>query len=83
MDLRKMLKAQDDEYQLTVARAVVNYTRAPVDTQAKMLDSYKAIIQEYDDEEYYNQEQEIKNQGINIDEYLDDPRHGQSSKGEH
>jgi hypothetical protein len=78
-----MLKAQDDEYQLTVARAVVNYTRAPVDTQAKMLDSYKAIIQEYDDEEYYNQEQEIKNQGINIDEYLDDPRHGQSSKGEH
>jgi hypothetical protein len=78
-----MLAQQETEYQLTVARAVVNFWRADIDTREKLLDSYRSIIQECDDEESYNQEQEIKNRGLDIDQYIDDPRHGQSSKGEH
>ena len=82
MDLRKILSQQNDEYQLTVARAVVNFWRADIDTRGKLLDSYRALIQERDDEEYHNREL-VQNQGVDIDQYLDDPRHGQSSKGEH
>jgi hypothetical protein len=82
MDINKILKAQAEEYQLTVARAVVNYTSVDPQTQEKMLESYKSIIRDREDEEYYNREL-VQNQGLDIDQYLDDPRHGQSSKGEH
>ena len=47
---------------------------------------HKAILQDEEDHEYYNRERE-QNQGMSmeeLDQYLDDPRHGQgSSKGEH
>jgi hypothetical protein len=82
MDISKILKAQAEEYQLIVARAVVNYTSVDVSAQEKMLESYKAIIRDREDEDYYNREL-VQNQGLDIDQYLDDPRHGQSSKGEH
>jgi hypothetical protein len=82
MDINKILKAQAEEYQLIVARAVVNYTSVDASAQEQMLESYKAIIRDREDEEYYNREL-VQNQGLDIDQYLDDPRHGQSSKGEH
>ncbi len=85
MDINKMLKAQDDEYQHIVALAVVNFCRADDDTRAKMLASYQSILRDREDEEYYNRERE-QNQGLSVeelDQYLDDPRHGQSSKGDH
>lgn len=82
MDIKKILEAQNNTYQLIVARAVVNFWRADIDTQAQLLDSYLSIIQEYDDEEYHNRELQ-QNQGLDVDAYLDDPRHGQGSKGEH
>ena len=85
MDIKKILEAQHTEMQLTVAFAVVNFWRANDDTRAKMLESYQAILQDEEDHEYYNRERE-QNQGLSADEldqYLDDPRRGQSSKGEH
>jgi len=86
MDISKILKAQDDEYQHIVALSVVNFWRADDDTRAKMLASYQSILRDREDEEYYNRERE-QNQGLSVeelDQYLDDPRHGQSSeKGGH
>jgi hypothetical protein len=82
MDINKILEAQNNQYQLTVARSILSFSRADAATQAQLLDSYRAIIREYEDEEYYNREM-VQNQGLDIDQYLDDPRHGQSSKGEH
>ena len=86
MDIKKILEAQHTEMQLTVAFAVVNFWRADDDTRAKMLASYQSILQNEEDEEYYNRELQ-QNQGMSVeelDQYLDDPRHGQgSSKGEH
>ena len=79
------------DYQVTVARSILSFSRADAATQAQLLDSYRAIVREYEDEKetredaYLNQEPaELGDGVINIDEYLDDPRHGQgSSKGEH
>jgi len=82
MDINQILKAQDDEYQHIVALAVMNFWRADDDTRAKMLASYQSILRDREDEEYYNRERE-QNQGLSVeelDQYLDDPRHGQSSK---
>ena len=72
----------NDEYQHIVALAVVNFYRADDDTRAKLLASYQSILRDREDDEYYNRERD-QNQGLDIDQYLDDPRHGQSSKGEH
>ena len=85
MDIKKELDRMNDEYQHIVALAVVNFCRADDDTRAKLLASYQAILQDEEDREYYNRELQ-QNQGLSaeeLDQYLDDPRHGQSSKGEH
>ena len=82
MDIKKELDRMNDEYQYIVALAVVNFYRADDDTRAKLLASYQSILRDREDEEYYNRERD-QNQGLDIDQYLDDPRHGQSSKGEH
>ena len=82
MDIKKELDRMNDEYQHIVALAVVNFYRADDDTRAKLLASYQSILRDREDEEYYNRERD-QNQGLDIDQYLDDPRHGQSSKGEH
>lgn len=82
MDIKKELDRMNDEYQHIVALAVVNFCRADDDTRAKLLASYQSILRDREDEEYYNREKE-QNQGLDIDQYLDDPRHGQSRKGEH
>ena len=65
------------DYQLTVARSILSFSRAGAATQAQLLDSYRAIIQEYEEAKYHNREQK-QNQGLDIDAYLDDPRHGQA-----
>ena len=63
------------DYQVTVARSILSFSRADAATQAQLLDSYRAIIWEYEEAAYHNREQE-QNQGL--DEVLDDPRHGQA-----
>ena len=81
MDIKKELDRMNDEYQHIVALAVVNFYRADDDTRAKLLASCQSILRDREDEEYYNRERD-QNQVL-VDQYLDDPRHGQSSKGEH
>ena len=85
MDIQKELNRLNDEYQHIVALAVVNFCRADDDTRANLLASCQSILRDREDHEYYNRERE-QNQGLSVeelDQYLDDPRHGQSSKGEH
>lgn len=85
MDIKKILEQKNQEYQLIVARAILSFSRADTATQLQLLASYQSILQNEEDEEYYNRECE-QNQGMSmeeLDQYLDDPRHGQSSKGEH
>lgn len=85
MDIKKILERQNNDYQLVVARAIMSFSRADVATQQQLLESYQAILQDEEDREYYNRELQ-QNQGMSeeeLDQYLDDPRHGQSSKGEH
>ena len=85
MDIGKILNKSTTDYQVSMARLVLSYSRADEATQKQLLESYIAIIKEYEDEEYHNREQQ-QNQRMSVeelDQYLDDPRHGQSSKGEH
>ena len=85
MDIKKILERQNNDYQLVVARAIMSFSRADAATQQQLLESYQAILQDEEDREYYNRELQ-QNQGMSVeelDQYLDDPRHGQSSKGEH
>ena len=86
MDIKKILERQNNDYQLVVARAILSFSRADAATQLQLLESYQAILQDEEDHEYYNRELQ-QNQGLieeELDQYLDDPRHGQgSSKGEH
>ena len=86
MDIKKILERQNNDYQLVVARAIMSFSRADAATQQQLLESYQAILQDEEDREYYNRELQ-QNQGLSaeeLDQYLDDPRHGQgSSKGEH
>lgn len=73
-------------FQVGAARLVISFSRADNETKRNLLDSYTAIVREYEEALYHNREQE-QNQGLSaeeLDQYLDDPRHGQgSSKGEH
>ena len=85
MDIKKILERQNNDYQLVVARAILSFSRADTATQQRLLESYQAILKDEEDREYYNRELQ-QNQGMSmeeLDQYLDDPRHGQSSKGEH
>lgn len=90
MDIGKILSKSSSDYQLTVARSILSFSRADAATQAQLLDSYKAIIKEFYDAEARmeiraEEDAEIRSEiqyedevTINIDEYLDDPRHGQA-----
>jgi beta-N-acetylglucosaminidase len=85
MDIQKEINRLNKEYTTTVALAVVNFAKANDENRAKLLESYQAILRDQEDEEYHNRELQ-QNQGMSVeelDQYLDDPRHGQSSKGEH
>ena len=80
MDIKKILEQQNNDYQLVVARAILSFSRADAATQHQLLKSYQAILQDEEDHEYYNRELQ-QNQGLSVeelDQYLDDPRHGQA-----
>ena len=62
-------------FQVGAARLVISFSRADNETKRNLLDSYTAIVREYEEALYHNREQE-QNQGL--DEVLDDPRHGQA-----
>ena len=62
-------------FQVGAARLVISFSRADNETKRNLLDSYIAIVREYEEAMYHNREQE-QNQGL--DEVLDDPRHGQA-----
>ena len=62
-------------FQVGAARLVISFSRADNETKRSLLDSYTAIVREYEEALYHNREQE-QNQGF--DEVLDDPRHGQA-----
>ena len=63
------------DFQLSAARLVISFSRADNETKKNLLDSYTAIVRQYEEAKYHNREQE-QNQGL--DEVLDDPRHGQA-----
>ena len=62
-------------FQVGAARLVISFSRADNETKRNLLDSYTAIVREYEEALYHNREQE-QDQGL--DEVLDDPRHGQA-----
>ena len=57
-------------FQVGAARLVISFSRADNETKRNLLDSYTAIVREYEEALYHNREQE-QNQGF-------DPRHGQA-----
>jgi hypothetical protein len=67
-------------FQVGAARLVISFSRADNETKRNLLDSYTAIVREYEEALYHSREQE-QNQGLDeveLDQYLDDPRHGQA-----
>ena len=85
MNIDKILEKSSLDYQLTVARSILSFSRADAATQAQLLDSYRAIIKYYEDEKRDREDdrlncehEELSDGVINVDEYLDDPRHGQA-----
>ena len=63
------------DFQVSAARLVISFSRADNETKTNLLNSYFAIVREYEEAKYHNRERE-QNQGL--DEVLDDPRHGQA-----
>jgi hypothetical protein len=49
MDIGKILNQSTTDYQVSMARLVLSYSRADEATQKQLLESYIAIIKEYED----------------------------------
>lgn len=49
MDIGKILNKSTTDYQVSMARLVLSYIRADEATQKQLLESYIAIIKEYED----------------------------------
>jgi hypothetical protein len=49
MDIGKILNKSTTDYQVSMARLVLSYSRADEATQKQLLESYIAIIKEYED----------------------------------
>ena len=87
MDIGKILNKSTTDYQVSMARLVLSYSRADSATQAQLLELYIAIIKDYEDREWRKEiraeeDAEIRmaimdEDGREIDEIMDDPRHGQ------
>ena len=75
MSFDKFLLSNPTDFQVSAARLVISFSRADNETKANLLDSYYAMVRQYEEALYHNREQE-QNQGL--DEVLDDPRHGQA-----
>ena len=88
MDIKKILNKSTTDYQVSMARLVLSYSRADIATQKQLLESYIAIIKDYEDGEWRKEiraeeDAEIRmaimdEDGRDIDEIMDDPRHGQA-----
>jgi len=88
MDIGKILNKTTSDYQVSMARLVLSYSRADSATQAQLLESYISIIKDYEDGEWRKEiraeeDAEIRmaimdEDGCDIDEIMDDPRHGQA-----
>ena len=88
MDIKKILNKSTTDYQVSMARLVLSYSRADEATQNQLLESYIAIIKDYEDGEWRKEiraeeDAEIRmaimdEDGRDIDEIMDDPRHGQA-----
>ena len=88
MDIGKILNKSTTDYQVSMARLVLSYSRADEATQNQLLESYIAIIKDYEDGEWRKEiraeeDAEIRmaimdEDGRDIDEIMDDPRHGQA-----
>ena len=62
-------------YELVVARAILSFSRLSEEMKQQVLDSYQYMIDDYEVRLDREVEEEEKR---NIEEYLDDPRHGQA-----
>ena len=88
MDIKKILNKSTTDYQVSMARLVLSYSRADIATQKQLLESYIAIIKDYEEGEWRKEiraeeDAEIRmaimdEDGRDIDEIMDDPRHGQA-----
>ena len=88
MDIKKILNKSTTDYQVSMARLVLSYSRADIATQKQLLESYIAIIKDYEEGEWRKEiraeeDAEIRmaimdEDGREIDEIMDDPRHGQA-----
>ena len=88
MDIGKILNKSTTDYQVSMARLVLSYSRADIATQKQLLESYIAIIKDYEEGEWRKEiraeeDAEIRmaimdEDGRDIDEIMDDPRHGQA-----
>ena len=88
MDIGKILNKSTTDYQVSMARLVLSYSRADIATQKQLLESYIAIIKDYEEGEWrkeirVEEDAEIRmaimdEDGRDIDEIMDDPRHGQA-----
>jgi hypothetical protein len=88
MDIKKILNKSTTDYQVSMARLVLSYSRADEATQKQLLESYIAIIKDYEDgawrkEIRAEEDAEIRmaimdEDGRDIDEIMDDPRYGQA-----
>ena len=75
MDIEKEIIRVNSSYQIAVARAILSFLRLDANTQKQLKLSYEAIIEDYED----RIGQEIsEDERRDIDEFLDNPRHGQA-----
>ena len=88
MDIGKILNKSTIDYQVSMARLVLSYSRADEATQKQLLESYIAIIKDYEEGEWRKEIRAEEDAEIrmaimdederDIDEIMDDPRHGQA-----
>ena len=73
--MKKEIDRANSMYELVVARAILSFSRLSEEMKRQVLDSYRFMLDEYEIRLDREVEEEEKR---NIEEYLDDPRHGQA-----
>ena len=73
--MKKEIDRANSMYELVVARAILSFSRLSDEMKRQVLDSYRFMLDEYEIRLDREVEEEEKR---NIEEYLDDPRHGQA-----
>jgi hypothetical protein len=75
MDIKKEVDKANSMYQIAVARAILSFANLSEEMKQQVLDSYQYMIDDYEVRLDRQVEAEEKR---NLDEYLDNPRHGQA-----